>query len=103
MAFMQKLSVSSYLRSQSPNTQSSFWLSRRGFHIEPGLREQALLSSSPYLARFKSHKKSVQNIKRIGDVLTILVVAGCCHKIYVKAVTREEARAEARAANENAS
>lgn len=35
-----------------------------------------LLADDPALRRFKSHKKSVWRLKRIGDVLTIVVVAG---------------------------
>lgn len=35
-----------------------------------------LLAEDPSLKRFKSHKKSVWRLKRIGDVLTIVVVAG---------------------------
>ncbi|KAF9671539.1 hypothetical protein SADUNF_Sadunf12G0058100 [Salix dunnii] len=74
-----------------------------------------LLAEDPSLKRFKSHKKSVWRLKRFGDVLTLVVVAGnlillskpsllqllvfsyalvpgCCYEIYVKTVTREEAR-----------
>lgn len=35
-----------------------------------------LLVEDPALKRFKSHKKGVWRIKRMGDVLTIVVVAG---------------------------
>lgn len=35
-----------------------------------------LLAEDPALKRFKSHKKSVWRLKRVGDVLTIVVVAG---------------------------
>lgn len=35
-----------------------------------------LLAEDPSLKRFKSLKKSVWRLKRIGDVLTIVVVAG---------------------------
>ncbi|XP_012080126.1 succinate dehydrogenase subunit 7B, mitochondrial isoform X2 [Jatropha curcas] len=92
MAFLLNNStISSHFRSQS-QTQDSLSLSRRGFHVEPGVREKALLAEDPVLKRFKSHKKSVWRLKRVGDVLTIVVVAGCCYEIYVKAVMREEAR-----------
>ncbi|PWA94218.1 hypothetical protein CTI12_AA060320 [Artemisia annua] len=66
--------------------------SRRQIHVEPGAREKALLASDPALARFKSYRKGAASIRRIGDYLTIAVVAGCCYEIYVRAVTREEAR-----------
>lgn len=35
-----------------------------------------LLAKDPSLSRFKSYKKSVSTLKRIGDVLTVVVVAG---------------------------
>jgi len=34
------------------------------------------LAEDSALKRFKSHKKSVHKLKRIGDVLTVVVVAG---------------------------
>ncbi|KAA8540858.1 hypothetical protein F0562_024821 [Nyssa sinensis] len=96
MAFLlNKTTFLSHFRSHSQKTEDSLSLSRRGFHIEPGAREKALLAEDPALKRFKSHKKSVWRLKRIGDVLTIVVVAGCCYEIYVKAVMREEARKQA--------
>ncbi|KAI3785758.1 hypothetical protein L1987_44883 [Smallanthus sonchifolius] len=51
-----------------------------------------LLAKDPALERFKSYRKSASNIRRVGDYLTIAVVAGCCYEIYVRAVTREETR-----------
>ncbi|GAA0151027.1 dehydrogenase [Lithospermum erythrorhizon] len=76
-------------------SEDSLRLSRRGFHVELVAREKALLAEDPALRRFKSHKKGVQSIKRIGDVLTLAVLAGCWYEIYVKAVTREEVRQQA--------
>ncbi|CBI15079.3 hypothetical protein VitviT2T_026315 [Vitis vinifera] len=100
MAFLlNKATALSHFRSHSQKTEDSFSLSRRGFHVEPGPREKALLADNPSLKRFKSHKRNVWRLKRVGDVLTIVVVAGCCYEIYVKAVMREEARKQA-AANE---
>ncbi|KAJ9163714.1 hypothetical protein P3X46_023351 [Hevea brasiliensis] len=96
MAFLLNNStISSHFRAHSQKNQDALSLSRRGFHVEPGPREKALLAADPALKRFKSHKKSVQRLKRVGDVLTIVVVAGCCYEIYVKAVMREEARKKA--------
>ncbi|PSS07812.1 Succinate dehydrogenase subunit 7B like [Actinidia chinensis var. chinensis] len=92
---LSKTTLLSHLRSHPQKTEESLSLSRRGFHIEPGPREKALLAEDPSLKRFKSHKKSVWRLKRVGDVLTIVVVAGCCYEIYVKAVMREEARKQA--------
>ena len=40
------------------------------------LNSLQLLADDPVLKRFKSHKKSVWRLKRMGDVLTIVVVAG---------------------------
>ncbi|KAA8542637.1 hypothetical protein F0562_023864 [Nyssa sinensis] len=96
MAFLLNKTITlSHFRSHSPKSEDSHSLSRRGFHIEPGAREKALLAEDPALKQFKSHKRGVWRLKRIGDVLTIIVVAGCCYEIYVKAVMREEARKQA--------
>ncbi|KAG5522895.1 hypothetical protein RHGRI_034892 [Rhododendron griersonianum] len=119
-SLLNKTTILSNLRSHSQKTDHSLTL--RGFHVEPGPREKALLAEDPSLKRFKSHKKSVWRLKRIGDVLTIVVVAvstslepslvsyklfnllstsvlfeetGCCYEIYVKAVMREDARKQA--------
>ncbi|KAG8652531.1 succinate dehydrogenase subunit 7B, mitochondrial-like isoform X2 [Manihot esculenta] len=93
MAFLfNNSAISSYFGSHTQNQES---LSRRAFHVEPQPREKALLAEDPALKRFKSHKKSVWRLKRVGDVLTIVVVAGCCYEIYVRAVMREEARKKA--------
>ncbi|XP_028778338.1 succinate dehydrogenase subunit 7B, mitochondrial [Neltuma alba] len=97
--FLNKTGIASHFRSHSQKTEDSLSLSRRGFHVEPGLREKALLAEDPSLKPFKSYKKSVSRIKRIGDVLTVVVVAGCCYEIYVRAVMREEARKQANAEN----
>ncbi|KAJ1387161.1 hypothetical protein SESBI_40239 [Sesbania bispinosa] len=58
------------------NTEDLVSLSRRRYHIEPGPREKALLAEDSALKPFKSYKKSVKQLRRIGDVLTIVVVAG---------------------------
>ncbi|XP_039065282.1 succinate dehydrogenase subunit 7A, mitochondrial-like isoform X2 [Hibiscus syriacus] len=98
MAFLLRQStLASHFRSSS-QTVGSMSLQNRAFHVELGDREKALLAEDPSLRRFKSYKKSVWRLKRIGDVLTIVVVAGCCYEIYVKAVLREEARDKAKAA-----
>ncbi|KAI9087537.1 hypothetical protein K1719_030407 [Acacia pycnantha] len=97
--FLNKTGIASHFRSHSQKTEDSLSLSRRGFHVEPGAREKALLAEDPSLKPFKSYKKSVSRVKRIGDVLTVVVVAGCCYEIYVKAVMREEARKQANAEN----
>ncbi|XP_054807120.1 succinate dehydrogenase subunit 7B, mitochondrial-like isoform X1 [Prosopis cineraria] len=98
MAFMlNNTSIASHFRSHSQQKREDLLsIARREFHIEPGPREKALLAEDPSLKPFKSYKKSVSRIKRIGDVLTVIVVAGCCYEIYVRAVMREEARKQAR-------
>ncbi|OVA11268.1 hypothetical protein BVC80_1583g19 [Macleaya cordata] len=97
MAFLlNKTTMFSQFRSSSPKLEDPFLQStRRRFHVELGPREKALLEEDPALKRFKSHKNSVNRLKRFGDVLTIVVVAGCCYEIYVRAVMREEARKQA--------
>ncbi|XP_043703249.1 succinate dehydrogenase subunit 7B, mitochondrial-like [Telopea speciosissima] len=103
MAFLlNKATAFSRSQSHSQKPEDPFVLSRRRLHIKPGVREKALLEEDPALKRFKSYKKSVWRVKRMGDVLTIVVVAGCCYEIYVKAVMREEARKQARATSEGA-
>ncbi|KAL0922259.1 hypothetical protein M5K25_006230 [Dendrobium thyrsiflorum] len=47
---------------------------RRGYHIELGAREKALLEEDPALKRFKSYKKTVKQASKIGNVLTILAI-----------------------------
>ncbi|XP_027902140.1 succinate dehydrogenase subunit 7B, mitochondrial-like isoform X2 [Vigna unguiculata] len=91
MAFLlNKTAIASHFRSHS-QTEDSAAFPRRRFHVEPGPREKALLAEDSILKPFKSYKKSVKKLKRIGDVLTVVVVAGCCYEIYVRA-TREEAQ-----------
>ncbi|KAK6148430.1 hypothetical protein DH2020_019342 [Rehmannia glutinosa] len=94
MAFLLNKTALSALRLHSQKAEDSSMLSRRGFHVDLGAREKALLAEDPSLKRFKSHKKSVRRLKKVGDVLTMVVVAGCCYEIYVKAVLREDARKE---------
>ncbi|XLR23341.1 hypothetical protein HN51_069676, partial [Arachis hypogaea] len=48
-------------------------LSRRQYHIEPGPLEKALLAKDAALKSFKSYKQSVKKLKKIGDILTIVV------------------------------
>ncbi|XVF54169.1 hypothetical protein PTKIN_Ptkin05aG0159200 [Pterospermum kingtungense] len=96
--FLQKSSIANHFRSSHRKTEGSLAVPNRAFHVELGDREKALLAKDPSLKRFKSYKKSVWRLKRIGDVLTIVVVAGCCYEIYVRAVMREEARNQAKAA-----
>lgn len=102
MAFLlNKAAVFSRFRSQSrlQQLEDQPFVQRRGYHVELGAREKALLEEDPALKRFKSHKKGVRRIRRIGDVLTIVVVAGSCYEIYVRAVMREEARKQATSAS----
>ncbi|XP_015900687.1 succinate dehydrogenase subunit 7B, mitochondrial [Ziziphus jujuba] len=90
--FMNNTTIGSRLRSHLQTQNDASYLSGRQFHTELGPREKALLADDPILNRYKSHNKSVRLVKRLGDVLTIVVVAGCCYEIYVRAVMREEAR-----------
>ncbi|KAJ0048545.1 succinate dehydrogenase subunit 7A, mitochondrial [Pistacia vera] len=85
MAFLSsKSSIAAHLRSPFQKTEDPVSLSRRRLHVEPGAREKALLAEDPILNRYKSSKDGVRRLKRLGDVLTIVVVAGCCYEIYAK-------------------
>ncbi|XVE54914.1 hypothetical protein DITRI_Ditri03aG0120300 [Diplodiscus trichospermus] len=95
--FLHKSNLANHFRSSCQKIEGSLAVPNRAFHVEPGEREKALLAKDPSLRRFKSYKKSVWRLKRIGDVLTIVVVAGCCYEIYVRAVMREEARKQGKA------
>ncbi|KAK9054510.1 hypothetical protein SSX86_025588 [Deinandra increscens subsp. villosa] len=93
MASLLKSNTFSSLRAHHLQATEGLPLqSRRQLHVEPGAREKALLAKDPALERFKSYRKGASSIRRVGDYLTIAVVAGCCYEIYVRAVTREEAR-----------
>ncbi|KAF5792815.1 putative succinate dehydrogenase (quinone) [Helianthus annuus] len=92
MASLLKRTSFSSLRAHHQAAEGLILQSRRQIHVEPGVREKALLAKDPALERFKSYRKSASSIRRVGDYLTIAVVAGCCYEIYVRAVTREEAR-----------
>ncbi|KAF8657613.1 hypothetical protein HU200_059760 [Digitaria exilis] len=48
----------------------------RGYHVELGAREKALLEEDVALKRFKSYKNSVKKVSKIGNVLTLAVVVG---------------------------
>ncbi|WZZ45512.1 hypothetical protein YC2023_041771 [Brassica napus] len=103
MAFLLKNnSISSHLRSSSQKMEGGALAQpRRGFHVELGSREKDLLAENDALRRFKSHKKGVRQLKRIGDVITAVVVAaflmcdvfhsGCCYEIYARATMKKEA------------
>ncbi|CAF1708989.1 hypothetical protein Bca4012_006558 [Brassica carinata] len=93
MAFLLKNnSISSHLRSSSQKMDGGALAQpRRGFHVELGSREKDLLAENDALRRFKSHKKGVRQLKRIGDVITAVVVAGCCYEIYARATMKKEA------------
>ncbi|CAI0398889.1 unnamed protein product [Linum tenue] len=90
--FLKNSSLSSHFRSRS---QEALSVPHRGFHVELGQREKALLADDPAIRRFKSHKSGVSKINKIGDFLTVVVVVGCCYEIYVKATMREESRKQA--------
>ncbi|KAL2935979.1 Succinate dehydrogenase subunit 7B mitochondrial [Bienertia sinuspersici] len=49
-----------------------------------------LLEKDSALSRFKSSNQGVKRIKKIGDVLSIIVVAGCCYEIYVSATVSKQ-------------
>ncbi|CAF1708098.1 hypothetical protein Bca4012_005977 [Brassica carinata] len=91
MAFLlNNTSIASHLRLSSQKPDGAFAQSRRGFHVELGTREKDLLAQNDALRRFKSHKKGVGHLKRVGDVLTLVVLAGCCYEIYARATVQKE-------------
>ncbi|KAL3618018.1 Succinate dehydrogenase subunit 7B, mitochondrial [Castilleja foliolosa] len=92
MAFLVNNTTLSALRLNSQKAGDSLMLSRRGLHVEPGAREKALLEEHPSLKRFKSSKKTVRLLKRVGDALTVVVIAGCSYEIYARVISRNEAR-----------
>ncbi|KAJ1289543.1 hypothetical protein BS78_02G172500 [Paspalum vaginatum] len=59
----------------------------RGYHVELGAREKALLEEDVALKRFKSYKNSVKQVSKIGNVLTLAVVLACSYEIAVLAVS----------------
>ncbi|KAF2316042.1 hypothetical protein GH714_040837 [Hevea brasiliensis] len=75
MAFLLNNStISSHFRAHSQKNQDALSLSRREFHVEPGPREKALLAETQLLSD-SSHIRRCARLKRVGDVLTIVVVA----------------------------
>ncbi|KAI5073189.1 hypothetical protein GOP47_0011202 [Adiantum capillus-veneris] len=75
--------VGSHIRlwasSSSPSCRAC---QKRGLHIPPGEREKALLEEDPALKHYKSTKGTAQKVKLFGDVLVIIVSAGCCYQVY---------------------
>ncbi|XP_074565754.1 succinate dehydrogenase subunit 7, mitochondrial-like isoform X1 [Curcuma longa] len=65
-------------------------IARRGYHIDLGAREKALLEEDPALKKFKSYKNNLKRVSKIGDVLTIVVVAACAYELYAVATVRKE-------------
>ncbi|XP_010913829.1 succinate dehydrogenase subunit 7, mitochondrial isoform X2 [Elaeis guineensis] len=73
---LSKSSLFSILRSHSQKAEPALHLPRRGYHVELGAREKALLEEDPALKKFKSYKNTVKRVSKIGDALSVLVVAG---------------------------
>ncbi|XP_042409698.1 succinate dehydrogenase subunit 7, mitochondrial-like isoform X2 [Zingiber officinale] len=65
-------------------------IARRGYHIDLGAREKALLEEDPALKRFKSYKNNLKRISKVGDALTIVVVAACAYQLYAVTTVRKE-------------
>ncbi|GJN34099.1 hypothetical protein PR202_gb22738 [Eleusine coracana subsp. coracana] len=72
-------SLRSRLRSPAPPSPHSRHQPSRGYHVELGAREKALLEEDVALKRFKSYKNSVKQVSKVGNVLTLVVaVAFAC-------------------------
>ncbi|XP_074349972.1 succinate dehydrogenase subunit 7A, mitochondrial-like isoform X5 [Apium graveolens] len=95
MAFLHNRPIFSPLRSHSQKSEDLLGQLSRGIHTEEwqdcacAPSTKGLLAPDPALDRFKSYKKSVKRVKKIGDVLTVVVAAGCCYEIYVRATTQK--------------
>ena len=72
----------------------------RGIHIEPGAREKALLEEDPALKKFKSRKNSFRRMQRARDILTIIVISGCCYEIYYKTMEKKVERDQRQSSGE---
>ncbi|KAM0919890.1 hypothetical protein ACQ4PT_007885 [Festuca glaucescens] len=62
---------------------------RRAYHVELGAREKALLEEDVALKRFKSFKNNVKQVSKIGNVLTLVVVAACSYEIVALATSTQ--------------
>ncbi|XP_052167213.1 succinate dehydrogenase subunit 7, mitochondrial [Oryza glaberrima] len=73
----------SRLRSPQPQAPALPHLQppRRGFHVELGAREKALLEEDTALKRFKSYKNSVKQVSKVGNILTGVVLFACAYEI----------------------
>uniref|UniRef100_J3MX49 Succinate dehydrogenase subunit 7, mitochondrial n=1 Tax=Oryza brachyantha TaxID=4533 RepID=J3MX49_ORYBR len=80
-------SLRSRLRSPPPPAPLPHLQPRRGFHVELGAREKALLEEDVALKRFKSYKSSVKQVSKTGNVLTGVVLCACAYEIYMRAVS----------------
>ncbi|KAF0915381.1 hypothetical protein E2562_035940 [Oryza meyeriana var. granulata] len=81
---------------RSPQLQAPAPLShlqpRRGFHVDLGAREKALLEEDVALKRFKSYKNSVKQVSKAGNVLTGVVLCACAYEIYTRALRSRRPR-----------
>ncbi|OEL23943.1 hypothetical protein BAE44_0015037 [Dichanthelium oligosanthes] len=69
-------SLRSCLRSAPPPTPHHRLQPSRGYHVELGAREKALLEEDVALKRFKSYKNSVkQLVKLLGPYGTVIDVS----------------------------
>ncbi|XP_020260627.1 succinate dehydrogenase subunit 7, mitochondrial-like [Asparagus officinalis] len=83
---LSKSNLFSKFRSSS---QGAVLTPRRGYHIDLGAREKALLEEDPALKRFKSYKSTVKRVSKIGNGLTALVAAACAYEIFTVAAMRK--------------
>ncbi|KAG8056631.1 hypothetical protein GUJ93_ZPchr0002g25095 [Zizania palustris] len=72
-------SLRSRLRSLQPQAPLPHLQPRRGFHVELGAREKALLEDDTALKRFKSYKNNVKQVSKIGNILTGALLFGMLH------------------------
>ncbi|NP_001132723.1 Succinate dehydrogenase subunit 7, mitochondrial-like [Zea mays] len=80
-------SLRSRLGSAPPPPPNHRLQPRRGYHVELGAREKALLEEDVALKRFKSYKNSVKQVSKIGNALTLAVVLACSYELAVLATS----------------
>ncbi|XP_073012541.1 succinate dehydrogenase subunit 7, mitochondrial-like [Typha latifolia] len=90
-ASLQKTTLFSTLRprSQMAAEPRVSHIPRRGYHVDLGDREKALLEEDPALKRFKSCKNSVKRASKIGNALTVLVLAACSYELFAVATMKD--------------
>ncbi|KAM0952015.1 putative succinate dehydrogenase subunit 7 [Dioscorea sansibarensis] len=86
---LSKSTIFSSVRTRLGRDPHPLHVPRRGYHIELGPREKALLEEDPALKKFKSYKNSVKRVSKVGDALTIITVVACAYQIFSVTAQKE--------------